>query len=477
MFMQYFREISRIPRESGNTKPIQKYLVEFAASHKLFCIVDSAGNVIIKKQPSYGYEDDASILLQCHMDMVCVSEKEYDFSRDGIRLLMQEDFLYADGTSLGADNGIAMAYFLEILADNSILHPPLEVAFTVDEETGMYGALGMEMNLLESKYCINLDSEREGIIIMSSAGGIGCHIPLELEYQISGGILVNLEIKGLQGGHSGVDIHKNRENAILFLGRLLLKLKKKISYQVITLQGGTQANSIPKEACAQILIQPHQMKELTEFMEHELSGMKKEYQVREPEISFAITDFQDYDGMVLTEACFHKILLMLVALPNGVQVMHQSIPDMVESSVNLGMMKMDQEQICFTFSIRSSVNHYKEFIYDKLSYIAGVVQADCIITSRYEAWEYDPDSKLRDIAVKCYYDLYEKEPKLEAIHAGLECSIITNRIKNCDVISIGPDIMDVHTVHERVSINSAKRVFHYLVYLLEQLQFDQNEND
>lgn len=469
---KYFEEICNIPHGSKNSKGISNYLINFAKERGLFCIQDKFDNVIIIKEATKGLEDKAPLIIQGHMDMVCEKRTDvnHDFETDPLDLKMDGDFVYADGTTLGGDDGIAVAYALALLDDNTVVHPRLEIVITTDEEIGMDGAIGLDVSPLKGKYMLNIDSEEEGILLSSSAGGLTgtCELPIETEE--TEGYLVSLSILGLQGGHSGTEINKNRVNANILMGRLLFDLERAVPFSVIEIHGGQKDNAIPRESYAEIMINADEI----EFLPKAISKLKdiyrNELKSSEPGVQIR-THIKEHkcSKKSLKKSDGEKLIFMLLNAPNGVQVMSSDIAGLVESSLNLGILKMEDEKIHFCYSVRSSISSYKNFLSNKLYKLSEFIGGTYYVRGEYEPWEYKKDSKLRDLLVNVYRNEYGKEPKIEAIHAGLECGIIAGKIANLDIVSFGPDIFDIHTPEEKLSISSAKRVYDYLLHILEEI--------
>ena len=467
---KYFSEISKIPRGSGNEIEISEYLVRFAKSRGLMYNKDSANNVIIIKEASPGYENEAAIMLQGHMDMVCEKRKDgtHDFLKDGIKLLVDGDYLHADGTTLGADNGIAVAYILALLSDDNLKHPRIEAVITTDEEVGMNGAKALDLSSLKAEYMINLDSEEEGYLLASCAGGLTGTCTLPLKRVTEEGKVIKVNIGGLKGGHSGMDIVNNRSNANKILARLLFDLREKASFGVIHMEGGYKDNVIPREAFAKLLIASEDYKQISDSIGEIMQIYKKELESSEPELDYGIEDLGDGKYETLHPTSFEKLLFILTQIPYGVQVMSSDIEGLVESSLNLGIFRLEEEEAIICNSVRSSKSSYKYYISNKLKYLVEFLGGDYIVRSEYPAWEYKKESKLREHLKKHYKEMYGKDMKVEAIHAGLECGLIAEKMPGIDIVSIGPDMSRVHTIDERVSISSTIRVYKFLERIIEE---------
>lgn len=466
----YFSEISKIPRGSGNEKAVSDYLVSFAKTHQLEYTQDAANNIIMIKNATLGFEEEPAIILQGHMDMVCEKLKEntHDFLKDGIKLAVEGDYLHAVGTTLGADNGIAVAYIMAMFSDETLEHPRLEAVITTDEEVGMNGAMALDLSKLQGKYLINLDSEEEDCVLTSCAGGMRTNCTLPISRVAGYGKKIKISLGGMQGGHSGTDIHKNRANAPKLLGRLLFELNENNTFGLITMQGGFKDNVIPREATAELFL-PGEEKELEEAYTNIkdnitklMSGIKQELSASEPQLSFEIEDMGNDTYQALHPVSFEKMLFMLINMPNGVQVMSSHIPGLVESSLNLGCFRVEEDTVTFIDAIRSSIYNYKHFMSNQLDYLISFLGGECKEYAEYPGWEFKPESLLREHYQRLYREQTGKEMRVEAIHAGLECGIISEKLPGIDAISIGPELTCVHTIEEKLSISSAIRVYQLL---------------
>ncbi|MDD2480734.1 MAG: aminoacyl-histidine dipeptidase [Lutispora sp.] len=471
---KYFEEISKIPRGSGNEKAISDYLVRFAKENNLEVIQDEVMNVIIKKPASPGYENSPGVILQGHMDMVCVknSDKVHDFTKDPITLKYVGDMIYADGTSLGADNGIAVALAMAVLTSDNISHPPLEALITVDEESGMTGAHNLNPENISGKILINLDSEEEGKLLVSCAGGSRAAIKLNVEWQNAPKDLeaYAININGLLGGHSGVEIDKERGNSNKLLGRALHNLYETAPFNLAYIAGGSRANVIPSEAEAVIFASPDQSQAIADKIMELDKMFKNEYKVSDPGVRVSIKKSQkDFDRM-FNDSTTIKAISLLVAIPNGIQAMSKSIKGLVESSSNIGVVSIDEDFVSLEFSIRSSVSSLKEYIRNQICTIANLAHVDFEANGDYPAWEYNPNSQVREVFQRVYKEKYDKEPEIVAIHAGVECGLFGEKIPGLDMISIGANAYDAHTTNEHVSISSVKRTYEYLLAVLEELR-------
>ena len=473
---RYFSEISEIPRGSGNEAAISDYLAVFAKEHKLEYTQDEANNIIMIKPASPGYETEPAIILQGHMDMVCEKRREdtHDFLKDSIKLIADGDYLHADGTTLGADNGIAVAYILAMFSDETLEHPRLEAVITTDEEVGMHGAKALELSMLQGNYMINLDSEEEGYLLCSCAGGLTGTCTLPLKRIQDTGKRIKISIGGLQGGHSGIDIGNNRFNATKLLGRLLFDLRERSAFELIEMMGGFKDNVIPREAAAELLLPEGTGKQIDCFSEikNNIADIMKLYQnelaASEPGLRFEIEDMGEGSFDVIHPVSFEKMLFLLMNLPNGVQVMSANIEGLVESSLNMGIFKTYEDHVEMFTSIRSSFSSYKYYLSNQLNYLTSFLGGEYVVRWEYPAWEFKKDSILRSHFQKLHREMFGKDMKVEAIHAGLECGLIAEKLPGIDIVSIGPDITAVHTIEEKVSISSTIRVYQFLERIVKE---------
>lgn len=464
-FYRYFREISGVPRGSGNNQRISDYLVDFAKEHGFWCHQDESLNVIIRREATEGMENLPGIILQGHMDMVCEQETgvNHDFTKEGLELCIEGDYVSARGTTLGGDDGIALAYGLAILADDTKAYPMIELLATTDEETGMYGAKNLDATLLKGKYVINLDTEEEGSILAGCAGGLTSQITLPVEWEEKSGSIYEIILSGLQGGHSGCEIHKNRTNATLLLSRLFYEMGEK-DCRIVRMEGGKKDNAIPREARAVFLIENDEeavlirMKQYLEHYGRMLHGF-------ENDIVYRIEKKKETKGKVLCAKSQQKMLFLLNAAPSQVQSYSAQVKGLVETSLNMGIFSL-KESANALYSIRSSRKGEKEYVSKKLKSFANLLGGTYTERDAYPAWEYKTDSKLREVMVSVYEERYGKTPSVEVIHAGLECGILSEKCTDWDIVAIGPNIYDIHTPKERMEISSAIRVYQYLEHVL-----------
>ncbi len=469
----YFEDICQIPHGSRNTKAISDYCVSFAKGHNLKYIQDEDNNVIIFKEGSAGYESSEPIIIQGHLDMVCEKESgtDIDFEKDGLRLYVDGDFLKAEGTTLGGDDGIAVAYALAILDDDSLEHPPLEIVFTVDEEIGMLGAESMDLSMLKGRKLLNIDSDEEGIFLTSCAGGLQAECKLAVSRVEAKGVRYELKIGGLQGGHSGSEINKERANAIWVLGRALDSLGKDTPFAIESMEGGLKDNAIPREASAVIVLEPKGAGEdLCSKAQALGQELQKEFASSDPGITLSCQKLQEGKSLVLHGSSASKILFFLRMMPNGIQNMSMDIEGLVETSLNAGIMRLSEDTFSVCFAVRSSVTSRKWEVADRLTFLTEFLGGEIAISGDYPAWEYKADSVMRERMAQTYRDLFGEEPKIEAIHAGLECGLFSGKLAGLDCISFGPNNFDIHTPKERLSISSAEKIWRLLVEFLKRMK-------
>lgn len=466
----YFEEICSIPHPSYKEKKISDYLVSFAKEHGLEYYQDDLYNVIMIAPASEGYENEEPVILQGHMDMVCEKAPgvEINFENDGLKLMVEGDYVTADGTTLGGDDGIAVAYALAILDSPEIVHPRLEVIITVSEEVGMEGATGIDLSMLQGHKLLNLDSEEEGVMTVSCAGGNSsiCHIPMN--YEPAEGLQLAVTINGLKGGHSGVEIDKGRANANLLMGRLLLTLDQAdFGHQIAKLAGGAKQNAIPRENRAVIVIAPEKKDAAIAILQETITQIKNEYATTDPDIALEITDQGTGIVQVLTEDSREKAVLLINNLPGGIQAMSANIEGLVETSLNMGIVSLEEKELRLEFAVRSSVISARDALTARIRSLVSYVGGTLEVNGVYPAWEYKKDSVMREDAARIFEQMYGKEPKIEAIHAGLECGILAGKIRDLDGISIGPDMAGIHTFEEKLSISSTKRVYEFVLEVLK----------
>ena len=469
---EYFEEISRIPRGSFDTKAVADYLEGFAKERSLEYWRDEAGNVVIVREASEGYENGPSVMLQGHMDMVCEknSDSSHNFKRDPLNLCVMEDFIFAKGTTLGGDDGIALAYMLAILDDEQVAAPRLECVFTADEEVGMLGVSALDTSVLKSEILINLDSDDEGIFLTSCAGGVRGNLSVPVRTKEKSGEKYNLVVCGLKGGHSGTEIHKYLGNANIILGRLLHYIGNHMKFSIISIQGGLADNAIPREASTEILVQEEDISHFEDIVDEFEQIIRNEYRSVEKNIQIYCNDMGLTTAVALTQKTQERVIFLLNTLPDGVQKMSMEFPGLVQTSLNLGIIRMNNGQFKASSAIRSCIGSEKEALSDKLRYLTETIGGTYTEQGDYPAWEYNEDSRIRKLIGKVYTSLTDEEPIFTGIHAGLECGILAGKMPGLDIVSMGPDILHVHSPKERLSISSAKRVYDLVCGVLRELR-------
>lgn len=456
---KYFEDICLIPHASGNMEQINKYCIDFAKKHNLEYYTDSLLNVVIKKPASAGYENHPPIILQGHLDMVCEAAPgvEFDFESSPLNLEIDGDFIKSKGTTLGGDDGIAVAMILAILENKNLSHPKIEAVFTTDEETGLFGAQGLDTKVLDASNLINIDSEKMGVLTVSCAGGARADLSLSFSFSKCDMPYYKIKVGGLIGGHSGAEIDKRGLNANKVMGEFLGTLN---SYQIAYINGGTKDNVITKECECVVATDDDISKKADLFVKENKNETDKDLFI----------DISACSEMpVFSESDSKKAVSLINALPYGVIKMSKDIENLVQTSLNMGIIKTEENCLHISFSVRSSVKDEKQELLDRLNIIAKQIGASFSTHGHYPAWQYKKDSKLRDIMAKTYLDLFDVPVKIEAIHAGLECGMFSEKIKNFDAVSIGPDLYDIHTPDERLSVTSVKNCYKYLTAIMKNL--------
>ena len=464
----YFEKLCTIPRGSGNTDGVASYLVSFAKEHGLESYRDAANNVIIRKPASAGYENADTIILQGHHDMVCEKEEglDFDFTKDAIQPVIDGDWIRAKGTTLGGDNGIAVAMILAILADDSLAHPPIEALITADEEIGMLGAFALDCSQLKGHKLINLDSEYEGILMCSCAGGVNVRSTVPVARETVTGAAVDIVIKGLTSGHSGVEIDKGRANANALMGRMLCELAAKEDFRLAALEGGSRETAIAASSSAQIIVEPGKAAGVCEVVRKLGAQYASEYATAEPNMQVNAVAGKTGTVEVLTQAGTEKVWQVLVSLPDSVQAMCIDMPGLVQTSTNFGTLKLEENALVFSNTVRSSITAQKEWIVEKIAAIVKLAGGTTTTDGNYPGWAYNPHSVVKDTILAAYKKLFNKEATVEAVHAGIECGLFSDSIPNLDCVSIGPDMGDVHTPREHLSIASSQRTYELLKLVL-----------
>lgn len=461
----FFEELSAIPHGSGNTGAVSDWCVAFARERGLEVHQDELHNVIIIKEATPGHEAAEPLILQGHLDMVCekTADCTKDMSREGLDLVVDGDAVYAKGTTLGGDDGIAVAIALALLDDDTLVHPRLEAVFTTEEEVGMEGVQGLDVTLLKGRTLLNLDSEEEGVFTVSCAGGSRAHCGLPLTRAPYAGTRLRVAVSGLTGGHSGSEINKGRANANMLLGRLLEAAAAAGEMRLVSAQGGMKDNAIP--VAAEAVVAVADAGAVRTAVEQLGESLKHEYHVTEPALTIAVTEAAE-EEVPMDQASTDRALCLLSCVPNGIQAMSMDLPGLVQTSLNLGVLRTEASVMTATFCVRSSVSSQKEMLHSRLKRLMNQLGGTLRITGDYPAWEYRTDSPLRERMVELFREQYGKEPRVEAIHAGLECGILSGKLPGLDCVSIGPDLTEIHTPRERMHIASVQRVWRFITELV-----------
>ncbi|MDR0880081.1 MAG: aminoacyl-histidine dipeptidase [Clostridioides sp.] len=464
--LKHFESLSNIPRGSGNEKEVSDFILKFGKDLGLESVQDEALNVIIRKPASKGFENVPGVIIQGHMDMVCVKNKgvEHDFTKDPIKLRVDGDMLYATGTTLGADNGIAVAMGMAILEDDTIEHPELEVLVTVSEETGMDGAHAVDPAMLKGKYIINIDSEEEGVITVSCAGGTNSFIKLPVSHKAAQkDAALEIEINGLLGGHSGIEIGLQRANANKLMCRLLNLLT--VDFDLACIEGGIKHNAIPNEAKAIISVNGSDVEAAKNEINEIVSQFKNEFLTADPGLEAHIVDTKCEE--VMDDASKANVIELGCLIPHGVQAVSLDMNGLIQTSTNFAIIENGHDTIGFMSAVRSSIISEREELAGRLQILADRFSAVNEVSGVYPAWEHKVGADLEKLSISVYKDLYGKEPEVTAIHAGLECGLLLAKMPNAEAISIGPDTIDVHSPNEHVSIPSVEHIWNYLLALLK----------
>ena len=465
----FFEDICSIPHGSGNMEKISEWCMDFAASRGLRAIKDGACNVVIFKDGPLGFEKSSPVILQGHLDMVCQKNVgcDIDFERDGLDLKVDGDYVSANGTTLGGDNGIGAAMILALLDSKDIPHPPIEAVFTTDEEIGMLGASVLDLSVLKGSKMINLDSENLDTVTVSCAGGQDVTIKIPLEREIKDGRVITITLDGLLGGHSGVEIDKNRINASYLLGRVLNHIRLETQFCLVSLEGGDKSNAITKRAAAQIFTDAPDS--VTKSVAAYLETVKAELSACEPNFFFNVSVDEMTELSAINSETTDGIIRFLSGAVQGVVQMSSEIQGLVETSQNLGIMQCDENVLTIVFSLRSNRLSAMTWLEEKLRSLASILPSKVSVSGIYPPWEYLAKSKVRDTWCECYKRIIGNSPKIEAIHAGLECGIFSSGIKGLDCISVGPELLDIHTPNERLGISSTEKLWNILLETITKL--------
>lgn len=465
----FFEELTKIPHGSRHTKAVSDWLAAFGRERGLEVHQDALNNVILVGPASPGYEQAAPVIFQGHMNMVCEKAPgcTKEMEKEGLDLEVSGDEITARGTTLGADDGIAVAMGLALLDDFSIPRPRLEVVFTVDEEIGMLGAVDLDAGCLEGRRMINLDSEEEGVFTVGCAGGVDVNCILPIHREAFAGTCLEIKISGLTGGHSGAEIGKGRANADMLLGRLLLQLDREALYRLVEVEGGTKDNAIPREARA-LVITPEPEK----FQAGAAAfgkTVQEEHRVTDPGLQVTVEP-GNTEELPMDRLSTEKVQCLLTSLPSGVQAMSPELAGMVQTSLNLGILYTEKEQVCAGLLVRSSVESQKEMVAERIEGLLRQLGGQTVRAGDYPGWAYRTDSPLRDLFVQAYREQYGKEPKVEAIHAGVECGMFAAKLPGLDCISLGPTLTEIHTYRETMHIASVQRTWKLLLEVLKRMK-------
>ena len=464
----FFEQICAIPHGSFHNTQLSNWLVEFARARGLEYYQDAAENVVIIKEATPGYENAEPVIVQGHMDMVC--EKEIGCTKDmlteGLDLAVDGDTVYAKGTTLGGYDGIAVSRGLALLDAKNLCHPRLEVVFTTDEEVGMPGATALDVSMLRGRRMLNLDSEEEGIFTVSCAGGNVSHVTIPVSRAAFDGAVMTVSVSGLAGGHSGVEINKGRANADLLLGRLLYAAAQKTDLRVIRVDGGMKDNAIPTAAKAVVSVADTAL--LRAVCEELAADFAAEYQVTDSGICVSVSE--GGEGLPMDAESSDRVICLLVCAPNGVQAMSADIEGLVQTSLNLGILKTEEIKVEAAFCIRSSVDSQKIMLQQRVACLARQLGGSTVITDDYPGWAFRQESPLRDMMCALFVEQYGYAPKIEALHAGLECGLFAGKLPGLDCVSFGPDLTDIHTPREKMHIASVQRTWKFVVELLRRMK-------
>lgn len=471
---RYFEGIAKIPHGSGNTAAIADYCMKFAEERGLKAIKEDCGNIIIYADGTMGYENSQPVILQGHLDMVCEKRPDCnkDMEKDGLDLCTDGEWVWAEGTTLGGDDGIAIAYILAILDSDGIPHPPLEALITADEETGMDGAENLDGSLLNGKKLINLDSEEEGFITVSCAGGVTIQCEYPLVYKNTHGDMTGyrITVKGLTGGHSGVEINKRRLNAHKVLGMILSETLHAEGFFISDIKGGGKTNVIPKSASADIVVDRAQLQLTVTAMQNYFDNiLKPEYISSEPDMKLIIEEIPVPEKH-FEKSVSDKIMFVLANSPDGIVTTMKDDPNTVISSLNMGVMTVEENKLHLEYLIRSNTEKGSDVICCQLRSFTEYMGGSYMLLAQFPGWAYNENSPLRSIMVETYKEMYCMEPVIFTIHAGLECGLLSEKISGADMVSIGPDLENVHTPDERMNVASVARTWEYLLAVLKKLK-------
>lgn len=472
--LKWFEEISKIPRCSKNEEAICSWLVNWGKENGFEVKTDKVNNVLIKVPGSKGYEKSTAVILQGHVDMVCekTPDSNHDFSKDPIKFVYDGDWLTADRTTLGADNGIAVAMAMTAALDKDIPHPPLELLFTVDEETGLTGASSLEPGFLEGKFLINIDSEDEGVFTVGCAGGINTNLSLPVEFtNVSEDFqLVKLNAGGMKGGHSGIDIEKEKANAIKIITQALHMVAEKVKIQLASISGGTAHNAIPRDSEAFFFAPKNQLEEVKTLIQKTEETLKIEYKNTDPDLFIKLENSNKETTQALSVNSTRKALDFITVVPHGVAAMSTDIDGLVETSNNLASVKIQNNQLKILTSQRSSLVSRLNALTNRIEAVGRLSGGEGFSSDGYPPWQPNMDSQLLAKSLKIYEDMFKKKPIVEIIHAGLECGIIGDKYPGMDMISIGPTLKFPHSPDEKILVPTIGMIWDFVAELLKELK-------
>ena len=465
----WFGKLSEIPRGSGNTEAVSEFLVQFASERSLDVLKDDYGNVTIFKDAQGTAAHPDPVILQGHMDMVAVktAESDHDFTKDPLKLYVDGDLLRAEGTSLGGDDGIAVAYMLALLDSDSYVHPPLECVFTTDEEIGLIGAVAYDMSVLKGRKMINLDSESEGSFVAGCAGGGQITMRFPFTVRECSGTKIRVEVKGLKGGHSGEMIKKGRANALKLIARFFDGLSSKCELALICIDGGVKDNVIPFEAAAEAVVSDSSI--LDQYRKDFLRNVNEEFGSFEGGIQIVSEEKGNGSFLAADPAGTERMLSTILLSPNGIRSMCPDLPGLPQTSSNLAIAETNENSFTLIASVRSSVGSAKDALFSEYARLTSWAGGTYELSGFYPAWPFRKDSELRSVLNRVYSEMYGREAGTEVIHAGLECGLFVSAIEGLDAVSFGPEMHDIHSTNEALSISSSERVWEFLLKTLEAL--------
>lgn len=471
--LKYFEDISKIPRASKEEKQISDYLLNFAKTLNLEVVQDENLNIYMRKKATPGYENGKTVILQGHMDMVCEKNEGtiHDFKKDPLKLRVIDGKIYATDTTLGADNGIAVAYIMALMASKDIPHPEIEALITVDEETSMNGAKTFDPSFFRGKYLINIDSTYDSKLLVSCSGGLRASVTKKVNHEELQGEIVTIKVRGLKGGHSGIDINKERGNANKILGRILINIEKNYTnINIVSLSGGAKDNAIPREADCQIAVDSSDVDNIILAVKSVEEVIKKELECEEEFNVIVSKNDKPLKNNMITVKDSKDLIDLMYLIPNGVKTQSMAIKDLVITSNNFGVIEYDGDTVIFKNAIRSSIDSAKYNVVREIDVLSRAFRAVTKESASYPGWEYDKNSEIREIAQRVYKKMFNDEMEVYAIHAGVECGLIKEKLPHLDMVSFGPIIKDNHTPGEWVSIGSTKKVWEFLKAILSDIK-------